>query len=395
MLIDHGWYLIRDRRSFVRYHFFRRRTGREATESGHQGMGVRLRISSSTIGMESARRYTSVRRKTSAFTSQTYTGGLEKREGSLNFRGMLLGDGAEEKKTGKGMSEEEQMSLRNRFRSTGITKISNRNELEALDRIRQQCIQFLMGLFSGSQNRRPAGMPDSGDLSMPTVSTTKLSYSFKETYMEEEATSFQTTGKVVTADGREITFNLDMEMSRSFQYTYEQSYEMMYRNVSMCDPLVINLDSNIASVSDQKFLFDIDGDGILDRVSQLNAGSGYLALDKNGDGKINDGNELFGPQSGNGFEDLAQYDSDGNGWIDENDEIWSKLLIWTKDENGKDQLYHISDKGIGAICLKNQSTNFSLNSLRDNQTNGVIRSTGIFLYENGGVGTVQHVDMAK
>ncbi len=52
-----------------------------------------------------------MRRKTSAFTSQTYTGGLEKREGSLNFRGMLLGDGAEEKKTGKGMSEEEQLDL--------------------------------------------------------------------------------------------------------------------------------------------------------------------------------------------------------------------------------------------------------------------------------------------
>lgn len=291
------------------------------------------------------------------------------------------------------------MSLQNRFRSNGITKISNRDELEVLDRIRQQCIRFLMGLFSGSQRRRSTqdmtGLTDDSSLSSASVTTTKLSYLYSETYMEEEATSFQTTGTVVTADGRKITFNLGMEMSRSFQQTYEQSYEMMYRNVNTCDPLVINLDGNIASVSDQKFLFDIDGDGILDRISQLNQGSGYLALDKNGDGKINDGSELFGPQSGNGFADLAKYDSDGNGWIDEDDEIWEKLLIWTKDENGKDQLYHISEKGVGAICLQNQSTNFSLNSLRDNQTNGMIRSTGIFLYENGGVGTVQHVDMAK
>lgn len=350
--------------------------------------------------MDSARRYTSSIRRTSAFTSQKYTGGLERREGSLTFRGMLLGSNEEEgKKTGKGMGEDEQMSLQNRFRSNGITKISNRDELEALDRIRQQCIRFLMGLFSGSQRRRSTqdvtGLTDDSSLSSASVTTTKLSYSYSETYMEEEATSFQTTGTVVTADGRKITFNLGMEMSRSFQQTYEQSYEMMYRNVNTCDPLVINLDSNIASVSDQKFLFDIDGDGILDRISQLNQGSGYLALDKNGDGKINDGSELFGPQSGNGFADLAKYDSDGNGWIDEDDEIWEKLLIWTKDENGKDQLYHISEKGIGAICLQNQSTNFSLNSLRDNQTNGMIRSTGIFLYENGGVGTVQHVDMAK
>ena len=92
---------------------------------------------------------------------------------------------------------------------------------------------------------------------------------------------------------------------------------------------------------------------------------------------------------------MAQYDEDGNGWIDEGDDIWDKLLIWTKDEAGKDKLYHVSEKGVGAICLQNQSTDFSLNSLRNNQTNGIVRSTGIFLYENGNVGTLQHVDMVK
>ncbi|MFQ8776527.1 MAG: hypothetical protein ACLR78_02345 [Roseburia sp.] len=76
----------------------------------------------------------------------------------------------------------------------------------------------------------------------------------------------------------------------------------------LCDPLVINLDSNIANVSDQKFYFDIDADGSDDSISMLNSGSGYLALDRNGDGIINDGSELFGTQSGNGFADLAAYD---------------------------------------------------------------------------------------
>ena len=41
--------------------------------------------------------------------------------------------------------------------------------------------------------------------------------------------------------------------------------------------------------------------------------------------------------TGDGFKDLAMYDEDGNGWIDENDEIFSKLLIWSKDENGNDE----------------------------------------------------------
>ena len=126
------------------------------------------------------------------------------------------------------------------------------------------------------------------------------------------------------------------------------------------------------------------------------------SLDKNGDGIINDGSELFGTGNGDGFADLARYDEDGNGWIDENDSIWSKLKIWCKDENGNDVLYKLSDKGVGAICLQNVSTDFTLQGDRKaqdgttnaNATNAVVRKTGIFLYENGNVGTVQHVDMA-
>ncbi len=126
----------------------------------------------------------------------------------------------------------------------------------------------------------------------------------------------------------------------------------------------------------------------------MGAGSGYLALDHNGDGIINDGSELFGTSSGNGFADLAKYDEDGNGWIDENDAIWSKLKIWCRDENGKDVLYRLSDKGVGAICLQNVSTDFTVKG-QEGRTKGAVRNTGIFLYENGAAGTVQHVDLAK
>ena len=213
-----------------------------------------------------------------------------------------------------------------------------------------------------------------------------------EYYSEKERTSYQTKGTVVTADGKEIEFNLSFAMSRGFEQYYNENYEKNV--VSFCDPLVINLDSTMPTVSDEKFLFDIDGDGVLDTISKLSNKSGYLAIDKNGDGQINDGNELFGTKSGNGFADLAEYDSDGNGWIDEGDEIWDKLMIWCMDENGRTELYHVSEKGIGAICLQNVSSDFSLNSLKTNQTNAAVRNTGIFLYENGGVGTVQHMDLA-
>lgn len=281
-------------------------------------------------------------------------------------------------------------------------KITSMEDRVSMKQIREHALFYLLRHLNDLMSRRVSrsfqgiGI-DSYNLSGNAVQIGVIQNEYS--YEEQEDTTFSTKGKVVTADGREIEFNLGLEMSRRFEeYYYEQNDIYAYTSsepTNLLDPLVINLDSNIASVSDQKFMFDIDSDGILDSISQLNSGSGYLALDKNGDGKINDGSELFGTASGDGFADLAAYDDDGNGWIDENDAIWSKLLIWTKDENGKDVLYHLKDKGIGAICLESVDTEFSLKSLKDNAVNGKIRKTGVFLYENGMAGTVQHLDIAK
>lgn len=209
-------------------------------------------------------------------------------------------------------------------------------------------------------------------------------------FSDKEVTCFSTTGKVQTADGREIDFNLNLEMSREFTQVMGG---MEYTRKTFCvDPLVINLEGNPASFSDKTFLFDLDADGEKEELSSLAAGSGFLALDKNGDGTINDGKELFGPQSGDGFKDLAAYDEDGNGWIDEGDSVFDKLRIWTLDENGKERLVGIGKAGVGAIYLGKADTEFSLNDMESNETQGIIRSTGIFLKENGGMGTIQHVD---
>ena len=177
-------------------------------------------------------------------------------------------------------------------------------------------------------------------------------------------------------------------MSRSFQASYEAYSESTY---VLCDPLVFNFEGNTADITDQKFMFDLDCDGKEEEISSLGKGSGFLALDKNGDGIINDGTELFGTKSGDGFADLAEYDEDGNGWIDEDDGIFSQLRIWTKNEKGEDELISLKDAGVGAINLSSISTAFS-NTDNFNDTMAVIQKTGIFLYENGNAGTIQHVD---
>ena len=209
---------------------------------------------------------------------------------------------------------------------------------------------------------------------------------------ESEITDFGASGKVTTTDGREIDFDVSLALGRSYERRSEP------RRLSMgggfVDPLVINFGTGSADLTGRTFEFDLDADGELDNIAVLGQACGFLAYDKNGDGIINDGNELFGAKSGDGFKDLSLYDADGNGWIDEADPIFDRLKIWSKDAAGKDQLVGLGVRGIGAIFLGHAPTEFSLKDLT-NETEGVIRSTGVFLREDGSSGTIQQVDFAK
>ena len=211
-------------------------------------------------------------------------------------------------------------------------------------------------------------------------------------YAAKETVTFQSAGKVNTADGREIEFDTSFTMTQSFvEYT---NVEVDYKKVMLIDPLVINLGGTTAEISDQKFTFDIDADGKEDNISLLGQMCGFLALDENGDGVINDGSELFGTKTGDGFAELAVFDLDQNGWIDENDEIFNRLRIWKKDENGNDQLVGLGVQGIGAIYLGNVSTTYEMKGQDQEGTEGMLQKSGIYLNEDGSAGTIQHLDFA-
>lgn len=388
-----------------------------------------MRIDSASIGMDSARSYhaskTSVRRFEITDYQAALTDVSTKEQKTPQEGDTAQNTGEQEKPAENTTMTAKDWQSRFLVSSARWDMRSSASE-QTLSTIREYTVRYIFDLLFPSRNstlrdwmqengwnagnsvdnaRTNSGSTQgtavpASDAFYPVAARMKVLNYVGETYnVEQEDTSFSTVGTVRTKDGREINFNVNVNMSRRCEEYYRE--ELNVAQFALYDPLVINLNTDVTELSDQTFYFDLDADGEEEEISMLK-GSGYLALDKNGDGVINDGSELFGTKNGDGFADLARYDEDGNGWIDENDSIWSKLKIWCKDENGNDVLYKLSDQGVGAICLENVSTDFTMQgdrkaqdgTMNANATNAVIRKTGIFLYENGNVGTVQHVDMA-
>lgn len=380
-------------------------------------------IQSSSVGTSASRRYSYNQlnyteysewdNATGDFFQETCRETIHVKEESLSHNGAVyspLPDCEEKTENTKTPAEDTELeALKNRLsplQSKGIPTIQER--LEMVRDIQRRSLDYLIRILFGDDEKYVKDINQIDRISTPgeesannpvtmlandlgqNLGTGWSHYSFY--YCEEsETTCFSTTGTAVTADGRSLNFNISVEMSRSFVEMAEEKID--FGQPRLCDPLVINLNTNVASVSDQKFFFDLDADGEKEEISMLSKDSGYLALDANADGIINDGSELFGTQSGNGFKDLLAYDEDGNGWIDEADSIFQKLKIWSMDENGNSTLIGLMEAGIGAIYLGYENTEFSLKN-EAHETNAVIQKTGLFLYESGDSGTVQQLDLA-
>lgn len=364
-------------------------------------------INSSNVGMESVRTYRSTTTRTLNISANSTVYLRSFADNALGNQDLLgsnqqqeLGTEEESSTAAEKQSATEAME---RMRSNSnpllnrIREISRGEEKSAIERIREKCVLHLWQLFFGKDKAKELAEEYSLDMSqlepMQPRQIQVMTITGTEEYFfeEQEKMEFSTTGTVRTADGREISFNLNVGMSRSFSEYYKREGVEV---AAMCDPLVINLDSDVVGVSDQKFFFDLDMDGKEEEISTLETGNAFLALDRNRDGTINDGSELFGAKSGNGFSELAEFDEDGNGWIDEADSVYDKLKIWVKDENGEDKLYTLKEKNVGAIYLGSADTQYTLRSAESGKVNGAIRKSGMFLYEDGAVGSIAHVDMA-
>jgi hypothetical protein len=154
--------------------------------------------------------------------------------------------------------------------------------------------------------------------------------------------------------------------------------------------------------------FDIDATGRQTRTGWVGEGDALLVRDLNGNGTIDDGRELFGAKTGDGFGELLAFDSDGNGWIDSGDTIFGRLRVWMPDPTAPEtgnrsreeeqrrqggQLLTLEEAGVAAISLRPISSAFDLRGA-NNSDLGQIRSTGLYLSTALQAGAVQQIDLS-
>ena len=141
-------------------------------------------------------------------------------------------------------------------------------------------------------------------------------------------------------------------------------------------PIVIDLNGDgihatkLAGGLDKAVHFDLDGNGFAEKTAWIDASDALLVLDKNANGRIDNGHELFGNHSLNaegkkafadGYAALAAYDENQDGRIDAQDAVYAQLAVW-QDKNGNGiseagEVLGLAEAGIAAIDLNAKAVN--------------------------------------
>jgi Ca2+-binding RTX toxin-like protein len=160
------------------------------------------------------------------------------------------------------------------------------------------------------------------------------------------------------------------------------------------DPLVLDLDGDGIHTTgvNMNVHFDHDGDGYKEQTGWLSGSDGFVVLDRNGNGVIDNGTELFGTNTSlsdgttasDGYDALAEYDLNQDGKIDSSDSIYNDIKIWTDvNYNGvseQEELFSLKDLGIKSISVQGKNNG----TITDTQN--IVVKDGTFEYNNGTTG---------
>ena len=155
-------------------------------------------------------------------------------------------------------------------------------------------------------------------------------------------------------------------------------------------PLVVDLDGDgleLTSLGDSAVLFDLDGDGFAEHTGWVKPDDGLLAIDRNGNGRIDDGTELFGGDEG-GFTELDALDTNDDGKIDSKDTDFANLRIWQDaNQDGKTQDGELQTLTAAGI----QSINLTSTESTDTNEGHEVRATGTVTDTDGTTRTIADV----
>lgn len=184
-----------------------------------------------------------------------------------------------------------------------------------------------------------------------------------------------------------------------FNPVVEQLRNLFTSAQTLGSPIILDLDGDgVETISIENGVnFDHDGNGFAEQTGWVGPDDGFLVLDRNGDGRISDGSELFGNQSrlgggglaSNGFEALGALDENADGKIDINDSVWQELRVWQDaDGDGKSTSDELID--LDALHITAIHTGYSESSLVDAEGNHH-KQIGSFSHSDGTISAASDV----
>jgi len=156
-------------------------------------------------------------------------------------------------------------------------------------------------------------------------------------------------------------------------------------------PLILDLDGDGVEThaKSSNLHFDLDANSFMEQTGWVGADDGLLVVDRNNNGLIDDGTELFGnhtwlengEKAANGFEALAEFDTNHDGQVNADDAAFDALRIWRDvNQNGQTdsgELSSLTDAGVASLRTSYDLTNF----IDDN--NNAHRQVGSFTLNDG------------
>jgi VCBS repeat-containing protein len=187
--------------------------------------------------------------------------------------------------------------------------------------------------------------------------------------IDNEITSDPNAGRII-----KTTYEYSLHKWNEKKQSYEvvrrwTNIERVVEDIARHDPLALDLNHNriidTSNWSNSEAYFDLNDNGTSEKTGWIADGDGWLVYDEDGNGRIDNGNELFGTDIEEGYSVLKRkFDSNDDNVIDNKDERFNELQVWIDNGDGisqTDELKTLSELNITSINLDNVDTNINSN----------------------------------